>query len=151
MATIVRFPYVHTLSNTGDFLYATADIAIWSTVETGLGITACCVATLRPLFRKLLDRTAYAVGTGDRPPTNIGWGNGNNGYIRSGSDHIGLRSDLGKGSGVTTVIGVDGERAGRTRGDNRWPGGKSDVGDGSSEEDLNMGIRTTVETRISER
>jgi hypothetical protein len=28
-------------------------VAIWSTVEPGIGITASCVATLRPLVRKL--------------------------------------------------------------------------------------------------
>jgi hypothetical protein len=53
-ATIIRIPYVHTLGNLEDFLYATTDVAIWSCVETGLGITAACLATLRPLFRSWL-------------------------------------------------------------------------------------------------
>lgn len=47
-------PYVHTLGDTEDFLYATTDIAIWSCSETGLGITAACCAVLRPLFRQAL-------------------------------------------------------------------------------------------------
>ncbi|KAI0480048.1 hypothetical protein GGR56DRAFT_686974 [Xylariaceae sp. FL0804] len=50
-ATIVRFPYIHTLTDIDDFLYSTTDVAIWSTVETGLGITAAGVATLRPLLK----------------------------------------------------------------------------------------------------
>ncbi|KXJ89532.1 hypothetical protein Micbo1qcDRAFT_213023 [Microdochium bolleyi] len=50
-ATIVRFPYLYSLTDTADFLYSTSDVAIWSTVETGIGITAACVATLRPLLR----------------------------------------------------------------------------------------------------
>lgn len=37
------------LANT--VLDATLDIAMWSTVEGGLGITAASLATLRPLFR----------------------------------------------------------------------------------------------------
>lgn len=53
-ATIIRIPYVHTLGNLEDFLYATTDVAIWSCVETGLGITAASLATLRPLFRTWL-------------------------------------------------------------------------------------------------
>lgn len=57
IATIARIPYIHTLSNQADFLYATADVAIWSCCETGLAITACSSATLRPLFRHFLDRT----------------------------------------------------------------------------------------------
>jgi hypothetical protein len=54
IATIIRIPYVHTLGNESDFLYATTDVAIWSCSETGLAITAACGAVLRPLFRELL-------------------------------------------------------------------------------------------------
>ncbi|GME59358.1 putative integral membrane protein [Neofusicoccum parvum] len=39
-----------------DFLYSTVNIAIWSTVECGLAITAGSLATLRPLFRVLNSR-----------------------------------------------------------------------------------------------
>ena len=56
-ATIIRIPYVHTLSDVDDFLYATTDVAIWSCVETGIGITTACLATLRPLLRTWLERT----------------------------------------------------------------------------------------------
>ncbi|PVH99552.1 hypothetical protein DM02DRAFT_672590 [Periconia macrospinosa] len=49
-ATLVRMAYIHTLSNGPDFLYATTDVGIWSTVELGIGITACSIATLRPLL-----------------------------------------------------------------------------------------------------
>jgi hypothetical protein len=34
-----------------DFLYDTVDVAIWSTVEQGLAITAGGLATLQPLFK----------------------------------------------------------------------------------------------------
>lgn len=54
IATIIRIPYVHTLGNESDFLYATTDVAIWSCSETGLAITAACGAVLRPLFREIL-------------------------------------------------------------------------------------------------
>ncbi|CAI7612795.1 unnamed protein product [Penicillium glandicola] len=50
-AVIVRVPFVQTFSDP-DFLYATYQIAIWSNVEAGLGITAGSLATLRPLLRK---------------------------------------------------------------------------------------------------
>ncbi|KAF9893174.1 hypothetical protein FE257_012589 [Aspergillus nanangensis] len=49
-AVIVRIPYLHTYKDP-DFLYATADISVWSNVEAGLGITAGSLVTLRPLFR----------------------------------------------------------------------------------------------------
>ncbi|PYH49734.1 putative integral membrane protein [Aspergillus saccharolyticus JOP 1030-1] len=52
-ATIIRIPWVHTFSDP-DFLYATVEIALWSNIETGLGITAGSLATLRPLVRHWL-------------------------------------------------------------------------------------------------
>lgn len=59
IATIIRIPYVHTLGNADDFLYATTDIAIWSCSETGLSITAACCAVLRPLFREVLASSRF--------------------------------------------------------------------------------------------
>ncbi|KAF4171483.1 hypothetical protein CNMCM8927_002777 [Aspergillus lentulus] len=52
-AVIIRFPFVKTFADE-DFLYATYQIAIWSNVEAGLGITASSLSTLRPLIRKWL-------------------------------------------------------------------------------------------------
>ncbi|KAL4778091.1 hypothetical protein BJX76DRAFT_344165 [Aspergillus varians] len=55
-AVIVRIPYVKTFRDP-DFLYATVEIAIWSNIEAGLGITAGSLATLRPLLRHWLGST----------------------------------------------------------------------------------------------
>ncbi|KAF2994343.1 hypothetical protein E8E13_000097 [Curvularia kusanoi] len=55
-ATVVRMFYIHTLTNGPDFLYATTDVAIWSTVEPGIGIAASSIATLRPLVRHCMWR-----------------------------------------------------------------------------------------------
>jgi hypothetical protein len=53
MATIARIPYTKQLLSNPDYLYNFTDLAIWSTVEIGLGLTASSLATLKPLFRKL--------------------------------------------------------------------------------------------------
>jgi hypothetical protein len=58
--TIVRMFYLHTLMDGRDFLYATTDVALWSTVEPGIGITAGSIACLRPLFRIWLWRLGWA-------------------------------------------------------------------------------------------
>ncbi|CAJ2509889.1 Uu.00g057890.m01.CDS01 [Anthostomella pinea] len=50
-ATIVRIPYVWQLTHDTDILYEFTDLALWSTVENGLGLTASSIATLKPLFR----------------------------------------------------------------------------------------------------
>ncbi|KAJ2986282.1 hypothetical protein NUW58_g5102 [Xylaria curta] len=55
IAVVIRFPYIKTFMDP-DFLWATVDIAIWSTAEQGLAITAASLATLRPLFRTVAQR-----------------------------------------------------------------------------------------------
>lgn len=59
-ATVVRMQYIHSLTNGPDFLFATKNVAIWSTVEPGVGITAGSLATLRPLLQTLLWRLGLA-------------------------------------------------------------------------------------------
>ncbi|KAI0127605.1 hypothetical protein BJ170DRAFT_380675 [Xylariales sp. AK1849] len=49
-AVVVRFAYL-TRFRDPDFLWATVDIAIWSTVEQGLAVAAGSLATLRPLAK----------------------------------------------------------------------------------------------------
>ncbi|KAJ4991719.1 hypothetical protein SVAN01_02834 [Stagonosporopsis vannaccii] len=62
-ATIIRLPYTSTLKPyKGDFLYRTTDFAIWTTVEVGVGITAGCIATLKPLFKAALGTTGQNSG-----------------------------------------------------------------------------------------
>ncbi|KAJ5641362.1 hypothetical protein N7490_005362 [Penicillium lividum] len=53
-AVIVRIPFLDTFNDLNDFLYTTVQIAIWSNLEIGLGITAGSLATLRPLVRQWL-------------------------------------------------------------------------------------------------
>ncbi|KAH8768053.1 hypothetical protein BGZ57DRAFT_766264, partial [Hyaloscypha finlandica] len=110
-ATIVRIPYINQLAQ-NDFLYSTTDVAIWSTVEPGIGITAAALATLRPLFRTFLSRSKlFGSSTRSRSESNA-WPASKmanrGGYIRSGGVQIGtelgLRTDLAKGGGVTTTI-----------------------------------------------
>lgn len=119
----MRFPYLHSLTDVGDFLYSTSDVAIWSTVETGIAITTAGFATLRPLFRSVfgLGSSAPGAGTSARQQgylktnsrsrmTNNGTRN-NVGGTRSGNhDHEGGAFDLyerpapSSKMGVTTVV-----------------------------------------------
>ncbi|CAG7942066.1 unnamed protein product [Penicillium salamii] len=57
VAVAGRVPFLRYYSDQ-NFLYSTWQIAIWSVVETGLGITAGSLITLRPLFRWLLDENS---------------------------------------------------------------------------------------------
>lgn len=110
-ATIVRFPYLYSLTDIEDFLYSTSDVAIWSTVETGLGITASGVATLRPLLRTFFGgSTAQSNGTSARQWHRTDSGHPKAGYIRSQGENgtaFELHDNAGKRIGVTTVINHD--------------------------------------------
>lgn len=54
-ALVVRLGYLMNFRDP-DFLWATVDIAIWSTVEQGLAITAGSLATLRPLLKAVMSK-----------------------------------------------------------------------------------------------
>lgn len=70
-AVIARLPYVKYF-NSPDFLWATTDIAIWSTIEQGLAITAGSLATLRPLFFLALHRLGLSTQPTGQRPSNYG-------------------------------------------------------------------------------
>ncbi|KUJ17169.1 uncharacterized protein LY89DRAFT_73041 [Mollisia scopiformis] len=174
VATIIRIPYVKDLANAADFLYATTDVAIWSTAETGIGIAACSFATIRPLFRNFFLRSRLLGGSSSRgnSKSNPWPSSGRPGYIRSesrgGQESFGLRTDIGKNQGVTTVIASDadvekGEEKlpiqgssrkqsfGHSRG-NGWNNSESKLHDSSDEEqNWGFGIRkTTVQTQVAD-
>jgi len=162
-ATIIRIPYISQLTETTDFLYTTTDVAIWSTVEPGIGITAAAIATLRPLFRRFLNRSHLFGGS---TPHGVSGNTGSNawgpknihpsraGYFRKNSSHandieeLGLRSDV-KHSGITTIIetgDITGEdspqRIGRRdstralKGVRGWNQSDSKLADDSSEDQI---------------
>ncbi|KAK6222612.1 hypothetical protein LQW54_000792 [Pestalotiopsis sp. IQ-011] len=102
IATIVRFPYLYSLTDISDFLYSTADVAIWSTVETGLGITAACVATLRPLLKTFFGgSSARGNGTSARA---AGWHRTGSDHHTKGGDAFDMHDVTNNKFGVTTVI-----------------------------------------------
>lgn len=57
VATIVRTPFTIKFYKDNDFLYETRTFALLSTIEPGVGIAACCIATLRPLLQRMLGTT----------------------------------------------------------------------------------------------
>ncbi|CBX94624.1 hypothetical protein IAQ61_009310 [Plenodomus lingam] len=67
-AVIARLPFIKHF-NSPDFLWSTTDIAIWSSVEQGLAITAGSLATLRPLFFLAMHRLGLTTGAPSRHPS----------------------------------------------------------------------------------
>lgn len=54
-----------------DFLFNTISLAVWSTVEPGIAIFAACLATLRPILRKLFPNHIRDVAIPKPPELNI--------------------------------------------------------------------------------
>ncbi|KAI1086895.1 hypothetical protein F5B19DRAFT_101983 [Rostrohypoxylon terebratum] len=73
-AVVVRLAYIKDFKDP-DFLWATVYIAVWSTTEQGLAITAGSLATLRPLYRMaaqglgIWSTTAGIARSGNMPKT----------------------------------------------------------------------------------
>ncbi|KAI9685062.1 MAG: hypothetical protein M1822_005454 [Bathelium mastoideum] len=111
-ATIVRIPFTKGLAQTDDFLWTTSELAFLSTLEPGIGITAGCLATLKPLLQRILVSAGFsstsrgsnmALGRRDHGPNKEGY----NGYVRKKSgDYLDpLRPDLeDKTLGTITTI-----------------------------------------------
>ncbi|KAH0046195.1 hypothetical protein KCU80_g80, partial [Aureobasidium melanogenum] len=109
-ATIVRTPFVHTLADfKGEFLYNNADVAIWTTVELGIGCTAANAATLRPLLSRF--RAHFGVPSTQTGSRHLG------GTISRGGGKRSKRSDLDD----QTLVTLDELRAGGQ------DGGKTEV------------------------
>ncbi|KAL4969453.1 putative integral membrane protein [Aspergillus stella-maris] len=86
-AVIVRIPFVKTFRDE-DFLWATIEIAIWSNIESGLGITAGSLATLRPLLRHWLGSSHDASYTRGTPSPFPGRSGSRLPGALSGRDHV---------------------------------------------------------------
>ncbi|KAF2818768.1 hypothetical protein CC86DRAFT_388689 [Ophiobolus disseminans] len=67
-AVIARMPFIRHF-NSPDFLWATTDIAIWSTIEQALAITAGSLATLRPLFFLAMNRLGLVTQPSSQRPS----------------------------------------------------------------------------------
>ncbi|OJJ08371.1 hypothetical protein ASPVEDRAFT_143970 [Aspergillus versicolor CBS 583.65] len=146
-AVIVRIPFVKTFRDP-DFLYATVEIAIWSNIEAGLGITAGSLATLRPLLRHWMGSTndpsynqspfpGRSARSGSRRPGGLGISNHERPFPLGSLDDAGadrLRPD----KLATTVTTIQTRRDSDEDGDvdtglgTRWRGDS----DNSSEERL---------------
>lgn len=53
ICSMIRFQYVDGLTQIDDFFWNATNIAIWSTIECSASIIAGCLATLRPLLKRV--------------------------------------------------------------------------------------------------
>ncbi|KAL2255660.1 hypothetical protein VTK26DRAFT_2933 [Humicola hyalothermophila] len=65
-AVVVRLPALRHIAS-DDFLHDTSNVAIWSTIEQSLGISAGCLATLQPLAKLV----GYKLGLASKPALGV--------------------------------------------------------------------------------
>lgn len=58
-AAATKIPYIVDYGKTGDWLWDSRNLTIWTIIEANIGIIAGSLATLRPLFRTLLGGSTY--------------------------------------------------------------------------------------------
>jgi hypothetical protein len=54
LSACVRLVYTVNLTNAEEYLFGISDVVLWGYAENGVGLIVGCVATLRPLFSKIL-------------------------------------------------------------------------------------------------
>ncbi|KAL3423127.1 hypothetical protein PVAG01_04874 [Phlyctema vagabunda] len=60
---LIRLKYVGSLARTEDYTHDVSGIAIWTTIEPGVGIIAANLACLRPLLRTFLSKLGVSFST----------------------------------------------------------------------------------------
>lgn len=55
LSACVRLVYTVNLTNSEEYLYGISDVVLWGYAENGIGMIVGCVATLRPLFRRIFN------------------------------------------------------------------------------------------------
>lgn len=63
ICSIVRLKFIPGLKPGHEFLHSSVSVGIWSAIETGLGITAISLSTLRPLFKSFLGSSGDHYGS----------------------------------------------------------------------------------------
>lgn len=62
-AAIVKTSFVVNYGKTGDFLWDSANLTIWTVIECNTGIIAASLPCLKPIFRTILEKSSWAYGS----------------------------------------------------------------------------------------
>lgn len=83
IAGIIKITILPTYGRSGDFLYDSAELTIWTTTELNIGILAGSIPCLKPLYKMLLEKTGCVLN--DSPTDMPGFSYGiQSSAVRSG-------------------------------------------------------------------
>ncbi|KAK4031677.1 hypothetical protein C8A01DRAFT_41873 [Parachaetomium inaequale] len=89
-AGMVKSAYISNYGKTGDFLWDSANLTIWYSVECNVGIVAASLPCLKPLFKRILE-TSLGYGS-SRKKDSYKLRDQSHGSARRGSKHLDSRS-----------------------------------------------------------
>jgi len=101
ICSMIRFQYVDGLTQIDDFFWNATNIAIWSTIECGASIIAGCLATLRPLLKRVF-ATAGTLTKSLRSSNSR-----SHGSSRQTTNSTSLNTHLGSNERKTTASSAD--------------------------------------------
>jgi hypothetical protein len=101
ICSMIRFQYVDGLTQIDDFFWNATNIAIWSTIECGASIIAGCLATLRPLLKRVF-ATAGTITKSLRSSNSR-----SHGSSRQTTNSTSLNTHLGSNERKTTASSAD--------------------------------------------
>ncbi|KAH6667783.1 hypothetical protein B0J14DRAFT_489146 [Halenospora varia] len=70
IAGIMKLTTISSYGRSGDFLFDSAGLTIWTTTELNVGIIAGSIPCLKPLFKFMLDKSGYASKSKSKPKPN---------------------------------------------------------------------------------
>ncbi|KAK4156771.1 decarboxylase [Chaetomidium leptoderma] len=94
-AGIVKAAFISNYGKTGDFLWDSANLTIWYSVECNVGILAGCLPCLKPLFKRILV-SSLGYGSSNKKDTGSGYKLRSHSHASTpkGSKYIRSRSPL---------------------------------------------------------
>jgi hypothetical protein len=92
---------------TTEFLYTSTYIALWSTVEVGIGISAASLATLRPLVQKFFPTLLPDAPSSGPTNSNLKWSTKQGRRAHRKGDHLSSAENGSRNHAmITTVTGA---------------------------------------------
>ncbi|RAL58151.1 hypothetical protein DID88_002355 [Monilinia fructigena] len=110
VCTLTRISYIKDLLDTHDYLYAISNVITLTIVEAAVGLTASCLATLKPLIRSFLDWSEKSMHSTGALHTRMMDGIGL-GRTKLDDTELHLRPDLKIIGFTTTVISSNGRES----------------------------------------
>ncbi|KAI5779910.1 hypothetical protein DFH27DRAFT_520180 [Peziza echinospora] len=78
--SLVKLKYTVNYGKTGDFLWDSTQLTVWSVGEINVGIVCACMPALKPLVKRFLEKTGFTTGSRGHKSSGSGAHNASNSH-----------------------------------------------------------------------